>query len=196
MQKSIPEEIVYIAKWMFDRKLTDMAGGNISGREGNTVYISPTGAGQEKHWRLTTDDLLTGPVDTDELISDPRLSKEGISHLLIYRNFPCVNGIIHAHPYNLLAFCAAQKVPKMLTKATQIFGEIEFIDDVPLYSRRQGELLVEKLKKKEKILCERAAAVLLPEHGIFVAGKNLYMAIDCLERLDTIAWVNIAQKMI
>ena len=196
MQKPIPDEIVYIAKWMFDRKLTDIAGGNISGREGNTIYITPTGAGQKKHWQITTKDLLHGQVDSDDLLSNPRLSKEGISHVLIYRHFPCVNGVIHAHPYNILPFCAARKAPKMLIKATQIYGEIEFIEDVPLYSRQQGELLVEKFEKKRNILCERAAAVLLPEHGIFVAGTDLYTAIDCLERMDTNAWINLAQKLL
>jgi L-fuculose-phosphate aldolase len=40
-----------------------------------------------------------------------------------------------------------------------------------------------------------AAAVLLPFHGIFVAGKNLDTVLDTLERIDTNAWCILAQKL-
>jgi L-fuculose-phosphate aldolase len=34
----------------------------------------------------------------------------------------------------------------------------------------------------------QAAAVLLPRHGIFAAGKDIMAAIDALERIDWNAW--------
>ena len=41
--RPIPEQIIYVAKRMFERRLTDMAGGNISARAGEQLYITPFG---------------------------------------------------------------------------------------------------------------------------------------------------------
>ena len=35
------EKIAYVGRRMFERRLTDMAGGNVSAREGDRLYISP-----------------------------------------------------------------------------------------------------------------------------------------------------------
>jgi L-fuculose-phosphate aldolase len=37
--------------------------------------------------------------------------------------------------------------------------------------------------------------VLLPYHGIIVAGKNLLAAVDALERIDWNAWCILAQQL-
>ena len=43
---------------------------------------------------------------------------------------------------------------------------------------------------------DTAAAVLMPQHGIFIAGKNLWEAVDALERINTNAWCLIARKIL
>lgn len=47
---SIPELIIYVSKYMFERELIDPAGGNISARDDSNVYMTPTLAGNSYHW--------------------------------------------------------------------------------------------------------------------------------------------------
>jgi L-fuculose-phosphate aldolase len=193
---SVPEQIVTIGKLMFERRLADIAGGNISVRQGNTIYITPTGAGQKWHWCLDPRDILSAPVDTDELMAHPRHSKESISHLLVYRALPEVNAIIHSHPFHVMPFAATGTPIRPLTMAAEKHGEIGFIPDAPVYSREQGELFIAHLTPQRELIARTAAAVMMPRHGIFVVGKDLYTAIDCLERIDNSAYCNLAVKLI
>jgi L-fuculose-phosphate aldolase len=43
---------------------------------------------------------------------------------------------------------------------------------------------------------DTATAVLMPQHGIFIAGKDLWEAVDALERINTNAWCLIARKIL
>jgi len=49
--QSVPEMIAQIGRRMFERRLTDMSGGNVSAREGNTLYITPKYSGSRHHWQ-------------------------------------------------------------------------------------------------------------------------------------------------
>jgi L-fuculose-phosphate aldolase len=77
---------------MFERRLTDMAGGNLSARAGETLYITPRYAGSRQHWQLTAAEILSGPVEGDGL-QTPTLLREGQAHLAIYRAFPEVGAV-------------------------------------------------------------------------------------------------------
>ena len=139
---------------------------------------------------------MSGPVLTEELKSHPDFSREGVSHLTVYRAYPQVKAIIHAHPFHILPFCAANKPIPPVLRATRKYGEISLIEDSPPYSQEQADLIVASFKGKEQLLGDVAAAVLLPYHGIFIAGKDLNTALDTLERIDTNAWCIFAQKLI
>ena len=79
---------------MFERRLADMAGGNVSAREGNKIYISPRYSGSRHHWQLYPEDIISGHVNSDELLNNPKFSREGKTHLAVYRNFPEVERCI------------------------------------------------------------------------------------------------------
>jgi L-fuculose-phosphate aldolase len=192
-----PEEIVaYIGRLMFKRRLTDIAGGNVSIREGKNIYISPRYAGQKWHWQLEPHDIVSGPVVGNELIGDPSFSREGLSHLAIYKAFPEVKGIVHAHPLNVLPFCSIEKPIEPVLRAVEEFGELEYHDPAPEYSQAQADSIVEKLNQKREALEIGAAAVLMPKHGIIAAGSNIWTAIDAVERINTNAWCIIASKIL
>jgi L-fuculose-phosphate aldolase len=56
--------------------------------------------------------------------------------------------------------------------------------------------VVESLRGREAAIRKQAAAVLASNHGAFVAGANLFHAIDALERLDWNAWCILAQSLL
>lgn len=193
---TIPEQIAYIGRRMFERRLTDMSGGNISAREGNTIYITPRFSGGKKHWQLEASDIISGPIDTDELLNNPLFSREGKAHLAIFRNFPDVFGVVHAHPFHVMPFCAAVKPIRPILEGTQKFGVIECITEAPAHSAKLADYIVEGLRGKEDRMRSQAAAVLMPRHGIMVAGKDLFAALDAVERIDWNAYCLMAQKFI
>ena len=128
------EKIAYVGRRMFERRLTDMAGGNVSAREGDRLYISPRYSGSRRHWQLTPEDIIWGDIQTDELLDHPDFSREGKAHLAVYRNFPDVTGIIHAHPFHVLPFCVAGRPIEPVLEATQKFGVTKVIKGAPAHS--------------------------------------------------------------
>jgi len=195
--QSTAEQIVAVGKLIFKRKLTDIAGGNISCRREDKIDITPTGAGQKYLWGLSPDQILSAPIFTDELLDNPLHSKESISHLLVYRAYPQVNAIIHSHPFHVMPFCAAEKPLPAVIKSAQVYGEqFDLIAEKPMYSREQGEEIVTRLAGKEDTIAKFAAGLLMPQHGVFVVAGTLYKALDCLERMATNAYCVISQKAI
>jgi len=192
---TIPQLIVYVSKFMFENDLTDIAGGNISARDGDVLYMTPTLAGNQWHWNIDTDDIVSGPVTKiDDLKQDPRFTREGLSHLAIYKAFPYVGAVIHAHPKYINPFVACSKtIPPMLSASMQ-FGELQYHAEAAHYSQDQAEKIVDVLKSQEERMQKKAAAVLMPRHGIIVASMNLMTALDCVQRMNTNAFTVLAQK--
>lgn len=191
--ETIPEKIAYVARRMFERRLTDMAGGNLSARAGDTIYISARHSGSQKHWQISPEDVISAGIISDSLLENPRCSRESKCHLAIYRHFPDVGGVIHAHPFHVMPFCAAERPIEPILEANQKFGIISLIKGAPAHSQALADHVVEGLRGKEANIRKQAAAVLLPRHGIIVAGKDLLAAIDALERIDWNAWCILAQ---
>jgi L-fuculose-phosphate aldolase len=193
---TIPEQIVEFGRLMFERKLLDMAGGNISAREGDKLYISPAYSGSRQHWQLSPQDIICGDINNDEVLKDPRFSREGKAHLAIYRNFPDVNGVIHAHSFHILPFSAVEKEIKPVLEATEKFGVVPVVKAARAHTQDLADHIIEGLRGKEENIRKQAAAVLMPQHGIIVAGKDLLSAVDALERIDWNCWCILAGKLI
>ena len=191
--ESIAEKIAYIGQLMFDRNLTDMAGGNVSVREGDTIHISPRFSGSRCHWHIDPESVLSAPIDTDVLLDHPRCSRESRVHLAIYREFSDVTGIVHAHPFHVLPFCVAERPIEPVLEATQKFGVTPVVKGAAAHSPDLATNVVGGLKGREDSIRKQAAGVLAPRHGIFVAGKDLLAAIDAVERIDRNAWCILAQ---
>lgn len=191
--ETLVEKIAYVGRRMFERRLTDMAGGNVSARDGDRIYISPRFSGSLRHWQLTPEDIISGSISTDELLEHPGFSREGKAHLAVYRAFPEVTGIIHAHPFHVLPFCVAGRPIEPVLEATQKFGVVDLVPGAPAHSGDLAGQIVAGLRQREASIRKQAAAVLLPKHGIFVAGKDLFAAIDAVERIDWNAWCILAQ---
>jgi L-fuculose-phosphate aldolase len=193
---NISEQICTVARLLFERKLLDIAGGNVSARSGSRIYISPRYAGGQQHWQLDPQDIVCGEVESSELLAHPRLSRESKVHLAVYAHYPEVNGIIHAHAMHVLPFVAAGKTIPLVLEQTQKFGSVDPVPAAPAHSAELAENVVAGLRGKEANIRKQAAAVLLPRHGILVVGKDLLAAADALERIDWNAWCVLASRFL
>ena len=193
--ESIADRIAYVGRLMFERRLTDTAGGNISARDGDLMFITPRYSGSKRHWQLTAFDILSGDYRSDDLLGHPMFSREGKAHLQIYREFPDVGAVIHAHSFHVLPFAAAGRAMEPVLEGTRKFGTIPCAHAAPAHSSELADNVVEALRGKEPNIRTQAAAVVLPQHGILVAGKDLFAAVDAVERIDWNAWCILAQSL-
>jgi L-fuculose-phosphate aldolase len=86
------ERVVGAAQAMLDRGLTVGMLGNVSVRDGDTVWITPSRC-PARH--LTDDRIVSVSIDDEQ--ADRRASSELPLHLAIYRRFPDVAAIFHTH---------------------------------------------------------------------------------------------------
>lgn len=194
--KSIPEQICEAGRILFEKRLTDMAGGNLSARVGELVYMSPRYAGSRFHWNLSPEDLVCGHWSDDKISENPNFSREGWSHLYIYRNFPDVKAVIHAHPFHVMPFAAQCQPMEPVLEATQKFGVIGLTKAAPAHTRELAEHVLEAMQGQEARMLKQAAVVLIPYHGIICAGKEFYLTLDAVERVNTNAFCLLTRQAV
>ena len=178
--------IARIGALLFERRLTDAAGGNISALAGDVVCMSPTRSGSQRQWQLKPEDVLVVDLDGNILEGEGGLSRETNVHFRLYQTFSEVGtAVIHAHPRNIMPFCAmAVSMPPVL-EANLKFGEVPCVDYAPAHSVKLAENVVDALEGYEGRIQTQAAGVIAPWHGIFLIGKDLDAAFDAVERFDT-----------
>lgn len=177
--------MVELGRIIYARQLSDSAGGNVSVRAGGRIYITPRYMGSRYRWSITPD--LISVLDAERhrvLEGPPDFSREGKAHLAIYRAFPEAGAVIHAHPQYIQAFACANRPLPAVAEYTQKYGTIPCIPPTKAHSQSLADAVVETLRPRQAELAEHGLAVLLPYHGIIVAGRDLDDAYDTLERME------------
>lgn len=192
----LPEKLCDAGRLMFSKRLTDMAGGNISVRDENCLYMSPRYAGQRYHWNLAEENLVIGDWRTDDIASHPNFSREGWSHLYIYRNFPKVRAVVHAHAFHVMPFAAICRPMEPILEATHKFGVISLCTSAPAHTRELAENVLAAMQGQEERMRIQAAAVLIPYHGIILAGEDFDKTLDALERIDENAYCLTVRRLL
>lgn len=99
------EYIVKVAKSLFDRRLTDAAGGNISLKMAKGIYrMTPTLASSKYLWNLQLLQILVVNQDLTILEGHGRLTREINMHMEVYRADPRINAVIHGHPRDTMVY--------------------------------------------------------------------------------------------
>jgi len=183
--------MIAICRHIYSRQLSDSAGGNLSVRMGERIYLTPRYMGSRYRWEITPALISVLDLEGRVLEGPEMLSRESRMHLALYRAMPRVGAVIHAHPRYIMAFACAQKPLEPATEYTRKFGTIGLIPETPAHSPELAQRVVEALLPQEEELVRHALAVMLPYHGIVVAGRDLDDAYDTLERLSVSARVHI-----
>src|SRR5215211_9220873 len=77
-------KIAETGRMVFERHLTDAAGGNISVRTGESVCITPRYSGSRRHWQLQPNQVLLSDMAGNKLDGDGDVSRESKVHYRIY----------------------------------------------------------------------------------------------------------------
>ena len=166
--------------------------GNASGidRRRGLVVIKPSGVPYEgmapRHMVVVS--LQSGQVVEGRL----KPSSDTATHLVLYRAFPGIGGLVHTHSLYATAWAQAKKdLPSYgTTQADYCYGDVpctrvlttaELRSD---YEANTGQVIVERFRKLDHM---QHPAVLVASHGPFTWGKDVADAVHNAEVLEFVA---------
>ncbi len=180
--------------------------GNVSAidRATGLVVIKPSGVSYET---MRAEDMVVVDLDGKVVEGDLRPSSDTPTHLVLYKAFPNIGGVVHTHSTYATAWSqAGRDIPnmgtthadyfhdaipctRMMTKA-EVFGE---------YEKETGNVIVERF---EKLNPDDTPAVLVRNHGPFAWGTDADNAVHnavVLEQVAKMAYfaidINIAGQL-
>jgi len=163
LEKSMDELIRY-GKMISDKNLVVGPGGNISFKDGNICYITPSGLDFNE---IEPKDLVGVDIDTKLIVyGNKKPSSEISMHVKVYRARPDITVIFHSHPPVTIGIIGAgAKISALFPDFALFLGqEIPVID----YTTPCTEKLADMVS--EVIIDNNAVAML--KHGLTVVGKN------------------------
>ena len=152
--------------------------GNVSGidREKGLVVIKPSGVDYDE---MKASDMVVVDLETGKVVEgDLNPSSDTPTHLVLYRAFPEIGGIVHTHSTYATAWAQAGKdIPNIgTTHADYFHDEIPCTDDMvesqmAEYEKETGVVIVDRIRKGN-INPMHTPGVLVKNHGPFSWGKN------------------------
>lgn len=158
------DEVLAAAREMLALGLTSGTAGNVSGRDADgTVVVTPAGL---DYRAMTEDDLVVLDPEGTVLSGRRAPSSERALHLAVYRAFPEIRGVVHAHPVHATMFaCARVPVPAAVDEfAIYAGGDVPCADYYPSGTEDLAREAVRHLRDR--------AAVLLASHGLVTVGAS------------------------
>ena len=190
-------EMVEMAKQMWERRLTNAAGGNFAVRvDDNRILISPSLMSETKYCKLKPEDFLLIDYDMNILEGAGKLSREGLMHALILSHFKEIGCTIHAHPFYCMPFVSKSKPIPNVTEATLGRGYVGCIDYTKAYSDELSRNVYQYFEEHRELAERKPIGVILPLHGVVVSGPDIHKAYSMLERIECDAFCTIAAKCI
>lgn len=165
--------------------------GNASGidRDAGFVAIKPSGVPYET---LRPDDIVV--LDLDGRIVDGKLkpSSDTPTHLVLYRSFPGIGGIVHTHSSWATSFAqAGRSIPALgTTHADYFYGEIPCTRPMTeaeiegAYERETGNVIAETFRGRDPL---HVPGVLVHSHAPFSWGRDPHEAVHNAVVLEEVA---------
>lgn len=175
------------------RGLVTYTWGNVSGidREKGLIVIKPSGVPYE---HLKLDDLVVLDLDGNKIEGNLNPSSDTPTHLVLYKSFKDIGGIVHTHSRWATIWAQAGKgIPALgTTHADYFYGEIPCtrrLRDEEIkneYEKTTGDVIVETFDVL-KLNPVYVPGVLVNNHGPFAWGKDAAEAVHNAVVLDEVA---------
>ena len=172
--------------------------GNVSAidRESGLVVIKPSGVSYDN---MKPSDMVVVDLDGKIVEGDLRPSSDTPTHLVLYKAFPNIGGVVHTHSTYATAWAqAGRDIPSLGTTHADYFH-----DNIPCtrnmtkdevfgeYEKETGNVIVERFKGMNP---DDTPAVLVRNHGPFTWGTDADNAVHnavVLEQVAKMAFVSM-----
>ncbi|MBR6261610.1 MAG: L-ribulose-5-phosphate 4-epimerase [Prevotella sp.] len=173
--------------------------GNVSGidREKGLVVIKPSGVDYDV---MKASDMVVVDLESGKVVEgDLNPSSDTPTHLVLYRAFPELGGIVHTHSTYATAWAQAGKdIPNIGTTHADYFHDAipctgDMVESqMAEYEKETGVVIVDRIKQGN-INPVHTPGVLVKNHGPFSWGKNpdnaVYNAV-VMEQVAKMAFVS------
>ena len=167
--------------------------GNVSGidREKGLVVIKPSGI---EYDRMTPEDMVVVDLEGNVVRGKWKPSSDTPTHLVLYKEFEEIGGVVHTHSRYATSFAQAGKgiLPYGTTHGDYFYGEIPCTRKMTkeeisgAYEAETGNVIVETFSDKPYA---HIPAVLVHSHGPFVWGKDPENAVHNAVVLEELAFM-------
>ncbi|GGJ58104.1 L-ribulose-5-phosphate 4-epimerase [Anoxybacillus voinovskiensis] len=172
-------------------RLVTFTWGNVSGidREQGLVVIKPSGVAYDQ---ITKDDLVVVDLEGNIVEGKRKPSSDTPTHLVLYKSFPSIGGIVHTHsPWATIWAQAGKGIPALgTTHADYFYGEIPCTRKMTeaeikgAYEMETGNVIVETFRFLDPT---QVPGVLVHSHGPFAWGDDPYSAVHNAVVLEEVA---------
>jgi len=162
------------------------AGGNLSMRKGNYMYISPSGYDlqevEDKHW-------VKVDIKSGEVFGEIKPSSEILMHLECYRTRPDITSVLHAHPtYSVAVSTTEHEIPTLFPDFPAMVKSVAYLD----YLIPTTHVLADAVKE---VITENDVVV-MRNHGVLTVGKTMKEAYFYMQLIEESAKVFAIGKSI
>lgn len=191
MLENLKEKVLKANLDLPEHNLVIFTWGNVSGidRETGLVVIKPSGVPYNK---LKASDMVVVDLDGNIVEGDLNPSSDTPTHLVLYRHFKNIGGIVHTHsPWATSWAQAGKSIPALgTTHADYFYGDIPCTRKMTKaeiegdYETETGNVIVETFQNIEP---DHMPGVLVNNHGPFTWGKDPDDAVHNAVVLENIA---------
>ena len=150
--------------------------GNVSGidREKELVVIKPSGVDYDK---MKPEDMVVVDLKGNVVEGNYKPSSDTATHLILYRAYPAIGGVVHTHSTWAVTFAqAGMDIPALgTTHADYFYGDIPCTRELSKeeigrdYEVNTGKVIVETIGNKDPMA---VPGILVKNHGPFAWGKT------------------------
>ena len=161
------EELIANAKSLVESGLVTGAGGNVSARDGEGMWISPSGFSFED---ASPEDYPLVHIESGEILQgERRPSSEVLMHLAIFRARPMINAIIHTHPKMTIALTSAGHDLKAMYADYHVYlgWNVPHIDYVTVTTPQLADAVDEPFRADDCV------GMVLRNHGAITVGSSI-----------------------
>ncbi len=175
--KVIKNNIVIAAKKVLKLGLNIGSEGNLSFRDKDVIYITPSGVETTK----LNDRTISEVKISGEIQNGIKPSSEVFMHLYIYKNFKEINSIVHCHSmWSSILSCLRLKIPSFHYMVAEFGGEdIRCSKYATFGTRELANNVLEALKDRE--------GCLIANHGQLTIGRSIDYAVNLANALEKLS---------
>ena len=199
LKKQVYEANMLLPKY----NLVTFTWGNVSAvdRIKNVMVIKPSGVEYDV---MTPDDMVVVDLITGNVVEgDKNPSSDTPTHLVLYRAFKNIGGVVHTHSRMATSFAQAGKgiIPLGTTHSDYFYGEIPCTREMTAaeikgdYEAETGNVIVESFENKG-INPDDIPGVLVKNHGPFSWGTDAFNAVHNAVVLEEVANMNFNTMLI